>query len=73
MNGAALAGQRKFVIQPVEEGETITRRLIADVVSEARKGVDRHELRADVFGQKPRSDGKIFVTGLSREGVAGPK
>jgi hypothetical protein len=70
MNGATFGGEVELIIEPIEQRESVTLRLIANIVSEAREAVDRHELGANLTRQKPRRDRKILATGLDREFIA---
>jgi hypothetical protein len=73
VNGESFTGQSELVVKPVEQGQAVSFRLIADVVGEAGKRIDCHEMSAYVSGQKPRGHGKILVGRLGRDVVSRTK
>src|SRR6202035_4535774 len=58
VNCLSLSSQSEFVVEPVEQCESVALRLVTYVIGEAGKCVDGHQLGSNFSRQKPRSDGK---------------
>jgi hypothetical protein len=62
------AASRTFELfgEPVKECRPVALRLIADVVGQPGKAIDRQEMSANSARQKSRGDGKILSTRLTQ-------
>jgi hypothetical protein len=71
-DGATIGSERavELALDPVEQRDAVSGRLVADVVDESREPVDGEQVTAHTTRQQPAGDREVLVRGLSHHGVA---
>ena len=57
----------ELCLEPVQQRQAIALCLVAEVVGQAGKAVDRHQVRPDVAGQQVGGDREVLVSCLGGE------
>jgi hypothetical protein len=60
----------QLALDPVEQRQPIARRLVPDVVDQARKAVDGEQVRADLARQHAACHGEVLTRRLGHHGAA---
>ena len=71
MLGATLKGPVEIPFEPVQSGQPVAGRGVAQLIDQAREAVDGEQVRTDTSRQSPAGDGEVLALGTRHHRARG--